>query len=123
MGKQREDEWKKKEEEKNKPKEEEKEGEEKEKEEEKPEEEKKEEMEVEEEEKPVELTEEEKNTWFYKSETPDLTQAVLAKHFASFTLPAKEEGFDEIRFEWSDEAKCAAHLKSWMLELKKTQRA
>merc|ERR1712039_65149 len=85
--------------------------------------EKKEDMDVEDEDKPVELTEEEKKTWYYKHETPDLSQSVLAKAFASFSLPSKEEGFDEIRYVWQPEDKCAAHLKAWMLDLKKTQKA
>merc|ERR1719247_1485673 len=81
------------------------------------------EEEAEEEDKPVELTEEEKKTLFYKGDYPDLSEWDLAKSFASFTLPTKEEGFDEIRYVWSSEEKAAAHVKSWMLDLKKTQRA
>lgn len=77
----------------------------------------------EEEDKPIELTEEEKNVFYYKRETPDISQAVLAKTFASFSLPSKDEGFDEIRFAWSSEEKCAAHIKAWLLNLKKTQKA
>lgn len=76
-----------------------------------------------EEEKPIELTEEEKKLWFVKHEMSDLTPAVLAKAYASFSLPIKEEGFDEIRYVWSSEQQSAAHMKAWMLDLKKTQRA
>merc|ERR1712087_984434 len=89
----------------------------------KPEDEKKDEtMEVEEE-KPVELTEDEKKIWFPRYDIPDLSRQVLAKNFANFSLPTKEEGFDEIRFAWQKESKCAEHLKAWLLENKKTQRA
>jgi hypothetical protein len=84
--------------------------------------EKTEEMEADEE-KPIELSEEEKKIWYYKYDTPDLAQAVLAETFASFSLPSKDEGFDEIRFMWQPEDKCAAHLKAWVLDLKKTLRA
>lgn len=78
----------------------------------------------EEEEKPIELTDEEKKTiWYPKSNTQDLSRQVLAKAFASFALPQKEEGFDEIRYVWQKEAQCAEHLKGWMLENKKTTRA
>merc|ERR1712129_187937 len=83
-----------------------------------------EEEQKEEEEKPIELTEEEKNTiWHPKLNSPDLSRQVLAKSFASFSLPQKEEGFDEIRFVWQKEPQCAEHLKAWMLQNKKTQRA
>merc|ERR1711935_1178758 len=80
--------------------------------------------EVEEEEAPIELTEEEKNqAWFCKSSTPDLSKNVLAKFFTSFSIPTKEEGFDEIRFVWQPEAQASAHLKAWVMENKRTQKA
>merc|ERR1712072_697151 len=80
-------------------------------------------MEVEED-KPIELTEEEKkDIWFCKSHTPDLSKTVLAKSFAHFSLPTKEEGFDEIKFVWQPEAKSIEHIKSWVLEKKKNSRA
>merc|ERR1711924_585223 len=74
-------------------------------------------------EKPVELSDEEKKTWFVKKDMPDMTQRELTKTFASFTIPTQEEGFDEIRYVRAPEDKCASHMKAWMLDLKKTQRA
>lgn len=37
-------------------------------------------------------------------------------------LPDKEEGFDEIKFDWSKKQKCAEYLKAWVLEKKNTTR-
>jgi chemotaxis protein histidine kinase CheA len=71
---------------------------------------------------PVELTDEEKKVLYRTSDTPDLAERVLAKYYASFTLPAKEEGFDSISFDWQKESECAELLKSWILEKKLTQR-
>ncbi|CAE7939977.1 EMB2654, partial [Symbiodinium necroappetens] len=49
----------------------------------------------------VELTEEEENLSFLpKGAVPDLTPSVLSKAFANFTIPEKDEGFDEIKFIW-----------------------
>jgi len=86
------------------------------------EEEKKEEDEKEEEEKPVELTAEEKAVCFRKTEVPDIAPATLTKNFASYSIPAKDEGFDEIRYVWSKPDACASKLKEWLLENKRTQR-
>merc|ERR1712039_153022 len=91
----------------------------------KDEEEKKEEEkaeEKEEEEKPVELTEEEKAICFRKTEVPDITPATLTKNFANYSIPTKEEGFDEVRFVWSKADVCASKFKEWLLENKRTQR-
>merc|ERR1712187_171341 len=54
----------------------------------------------------VELTEEEKTLWYRKSANPDIEQSVLAKSYASFTLPTKEEGFDEVTYVWQTKDKC-----------------
>merc|ERR1719359_664696 len=55
----------------------------------------------------VELTEVEKEQWFVKPGKDgcngDLTFKELSASFSSFTLPAKEEGFDEIRYVWQNE--------------------
>merc|ERR1712060_775462 len=84
--------------------------------------EKKEEEEKEEEEKPVELTDEEKAVVFRKSEIPDISPATLTKNFASYSIPAKEEGFDEIRYVRSKADVCVAKFKEWLIEDKRTQR-
>merc|ERR1740121_737261 len=70
----------------------------------------------------AELTEEEQKQWFRKSTNPDISSAVLARTYASFTLPGEDEGFDEIRYEWQAEQPCKALLRDFVLENKRTQR-
>jgi len=70
----------------------------------------------------VELTEEEKQMSFRKGSLPDMSEATLAKCFAEFSLPAKEEGFDEVVFKWHGEAEAAKVLKEWIFAKKLTQR-
>merc|ERR1711933_700835 len=86
-------------------------------------EEKKEEQEKEEAAAPAELSEEEKQLWYRKSTTPDLSESVLAKSYAKFSIPTAEEGFDEITYVWQPKEKCEEHLRAWMLDQKRTQRA
>eukprot|EP00929_Paragymnodinium_shiwhaense_P000312 TRINITY_DN100555_c0_g1_i1.p1 TRINITY_DN100555_c0_g1~~TRINITY_DN100555_c0_g1_i1.p1 ORF type:complete len:830 (+),score=287.97 TRINITY_DN100555_c0_g1_i1:83-2491(+) len=71
---------------------------------------------------PVELTDEEKKVMFRTSQIPDLAPNVLAASFADFTIPAKEEGFDEVRFEWRDSKKSEEYLRSYVVDRKKTMR-
>eukprot|EP00928_Gymnodinium_smaydae_P018837 TRINITY_DN1717_c0_g1_i1.p1 TRINITY_DN1717_c0_g1~~TRINITY_DN1717_c0_g1_i1.p1 ORF type:complete len:883 (+),score=208.59 TRINITY_DN1717_c0_g1_i1:47-2650(+) len=71
---------------------------------------------------PVELTEEEKSAWYIKHDTPDLTEEALGASFAKFSAPSKEEGFDEVRFEWQDQPTSIRILKEFVLEQKKTQK-
>jgi len=78
---------------------------------------------MEEPEQEPELTEEEKKLWYRKTALPDVTETTLAKSYASFSLPTKEEGFDSISYDWQSEKDCAAFIKSWVLEKKLTQRA
>jgi len=70
----------------------------------------------------VKLTPEEKAMKFFTSSTPDLTAYALGTSFTKFSLPAKGEGFDDIRFEWNKGTKCDEHLKSWILDKKQTSR-
>eukprot|EP00933_Yihiella_yeosuensis_P025995 TRINITY_DN2017_c0_g1_i1.p1 TRINITY_DN2017_c0_g1~~TRINITY_DN2017_c0_g1_i1.p1 ORF type:complete len:831 (-),score=286.51 TRINITY_DN2017_c0_g1_i1:267-2759(-) len=72
----------------------------------------------------VELTDEEKQVCFRPKSLQggDVAPAVLAKAFADFTLPEKSEGFDEIRFEWADEAGSKEHLRKFVLTNKQTSR-
>eukprot|EP00444_Apocalathium_aciculiferum_P037633 CAMPEP_0183486654 /NCGR_PEP_ID=MMETSP0370-20130417/180044_1 /TAXON_ID=268820 /ORGANISM="Peridinium aciculiferum, Strain PAER-2" /LENGTH=868 /DNA_ID=CAMNT_0025679973 /DNA_START=77 /DNA_END=2680 /DNA_ORIENTATION=+ len=85
-------------------------------------------MEVEEEEEEeteppaVTLTDEEKKVNFAPKAIPDMTAAVMNKSFASFSVPEKAEGFDEVRYEWQKASECKAYLSKWMLEKKKTTR-
>merc|ERR1712224_215336 len=69
----------------------------------------------------VELSEEEKKLWHKKQTMPDLSQAALAK-YASFALPAQEEGFDEVRFVWQKQEECSKILTAWVHDRKMTQR-
>jgi len=73
----------------------------------------------------VELTEEEKKMWHRPSGasgTSDLTSAVMSQSFASFSIPEQEEGFDEIRFDWQDEAASKDFVAKWIKERKLTSR-
>merc|ERR1712039_292819 len=78
--------------------------------------------EAKEEEKPIELTEEEKATVFRKLPSPDITASTVTKCFANYSIPTKEEGFDEIRYVWSKADVCQTKFKEWLLQNKKTQR-
>jgi len=47
---------------------------------------------------------------------------VLSQSFAHFTIPEKEEGFDDIRYEWQKEAASKDYLRKWVLDRKLTSR-
>merc|ERR1712113_452677 len=69
----------------------------------------------------VELTEEEEKMWFRPQPgAPDLTSTVLSQSFAYFTIPEKDEGFDDIRYEWQNEDTSKEYLRKWVLEKKLT---
>eukprot|EP00933_Yihiella_yeosuensis_P040597 TRINITY_DN3491_c0_g1_i1.p1 TRINITY_DN3491_c0_g1~~TRINITY_DN3491_c0_g1_i1.p1 ORF type:complete len:979 (+),score=272.72 TRINITY_DN3491_c0_g1_i1:71-3007(+) len=70
----------------------------------------------------VELTEEEKNQIFRKPVVHDLSPSVLYANFKKFTLPEKDEGFDEIRYEWQKESKAQQHFIGWINEIKQDAR-
>merc|ERR1712196_239457 len=89
------------------------------------EEEKKEEEKKEEPEEPppvAELTEEEAKMKFVKHDNPDLTDSMMDRFFADFSIPEKSEGFDEVKFEWDSVSKCKEFLRGFILEKKKTSR-
>merc|ERR1712151_1476433 len=89
------------------------------------EEEKKEEEPEEEDPEPpkVELTPEEKKMWHQKSVIPDLAPIAMSSAFPQFSLPEKDEGFEEIRYEWEKQGKkCQEYVKNWVLERKLTTR-
>jgi len=82
-------------------------------------------MAKEEEEEPpptVELTEEEKSQPFRKRPLPDLGAYILSTSFTKFSIPSKEEGFDEVRFDWSKGSDCQEYLKQWVRDRKLTTR-
>merc|ERR1712187_87965 len=41
---------------------------------------------------------------------------------ARFSVPEKSEGFDEIKFNWTKDAKCKEHVKNYVLAKKATTR-
>jgi len=76
-----------------------------------------------EQEAPVELTDEEKKLWHRKLDVPDVLEKTLSKTYASFSLPSKEEGFDEISYAWQPEAAVSELFRKWILERKLMQPA
>merc|ERR1712060_766171 len=46
----------------------------------------------------------------------------LGTSFTNFTLPTKEEGFDDVKYEWDKKTKCAGYVKDWILHRKLTTR-
>jgi len=81
-----------------------------------------EEPEVEEEPPKVTLTAEEKANPFRKTATPDVSAMVLSTNFPKFTVPSKDEGYDEIRYEWLKGSKCEEYVKQWIMTKKQTTR-
>lgn len=53
---------------------------------------------------------------------PDLTEHVLTASFAQFTIPEQDEGFDQIIYDWDDQAKSTDYLRKWVLKTKITSR-
>merc|ERR1719362_2818843 len=72
---------------------------------------------------PVELTDDEKKMWHRKLDVPDVLDRTLSKTYASFSLPSKEEGFDEISYAWQPEAAVSELFRKWILERKLMQPA
>lgn len=70
----------------------------------------------------VTLTDEEKQTVFRKLTKPDISEVVLSKAYTNFALPTTEEGFDEVSFEWSQEADAVKVVKDWVFNQKLSQR-
>merc|ERR1711870_232582 len=70
----------------------------------------------------VELTADEKKAWHVKGGKPDMLPYVLSATFHQFSTPEKEEGFDEIRYEWAKQPKASEYIKNWVLERKLTTR-
>merc|ERR1712151_76946 len=71
----------------------------------------------------VELTEAEKKEGLKKSSgISDLTPNVLGSFFAKFSVPQKEEGFDDMRYEWSNAQDSNEYLRKWTSARKRTAR-
>eukprot|EP00408_Alexandrium_pacificum_P067235 CAMPEP_0171179032 /NCGR_PEP_ID=MMETSP0790-20130122/13051_1 /TAXON_ID=2925 /ORGANISM="Alexandrium catenella, Strain OF101" /LENGTH=889 /DNA_ID=CAMNT_0011643959 /DNA_START=48 /DNA_END=2714 /DNA_ORIENTATION=+ len=82
-----------------------------------------EEMEEPEEDPPkVEMTAEEKKAFFRKMPVPDLSGYTLSTSFQKFSVPEEEEGFDQVRYEWSKGDKCKEYLRTWVRDRKLTTR-
>merc|ERR1712194_77064 len=53
----------------------------------------------------------------------DLTAYSMSSSFTKFTIPEKDEGFDEIQYEWTKTGtKCQEFMKNWVLDKKATTR-
>merc|ERR1712187_193669 len=70
----------------------------------------------------VELSVDEQKQWFRKGPVTDLTAYVLNTSFMKFSTPEKDEGFDEIRYEWHKNDICKGYLKQWVQDRKLTTR-
>jgi len=69
------------------------------------------------------LTDEEKKQRFRSLKVKDLTSKALSMNFVKFSVPAADEGFDEIKCEWiKTPAKAAEHIKTWISDKKLTTR-
>jgi len=77
------------------------------------EEEDEEEEEEEKEPKQAELTAEEKAASFLKKPVPDIATFIMSSSFTKFSMPTKEEGFDEIRYDWQAEKESANAFGTW----------
>merc|ERR1712061_976143 len=66
----------------------------------------------------VELTQEEKKAWFVKAPIPDISEYVLNTTFGNFSLPDRDEGFDDISYSWSKSLKSQEYIKNWILQRK-----
>eukprot|EP00927_Polykrikos_kofoidii_P030738 TRINITY_DN26467_c0_g1_i1.p1 TRINITY_DN26467_c0_g1~~TRINITY_DN26467_c0_g1_i1.p1 ORF type:complete len:1248 (+),score=283.84 TRINITY_DN26467_c0_g1_i1:65-3745(+) len=75
------------------------------------------------EDQPIELAEEEKQQWYRKLPIPEMSATEISRNFAKFSLPSKEEGFDEIKYVWQPEEASADIMRAWILGRKRTQRA
>merc|ERR1712003_560557 len=68
------------------------------------------------------LTEDDKKIKFRLTSTPDLAPQIFNTSFQKFSVPAKDEGFDAIRYQWSPDAECEAYVKKYVLTKKNTTR-
>eukprot|EP00928_Gymnodinium_smaydae_P034793 TRINITY_DN24583_c0_g3_i1.p1 TRINITY_DN24583_c0_g3~~TRINITY_DN24583_c0_g3_i1.p1 ORF type:complete len:909 (+),score=191.46 TRINITY_DN24583_c0_g3_i1:113-2728(+) len=70
----------------------------------------------------VSLTAEDKKIVFRKGAVPDLSAYNVSTSFTKFSLPDKDEGFDDVRCDWHKFDKCKAYLTGWIQEHKLTTR-
>merc|ERR1712060_727065 len=70
----------------------------------------------------VELTAEEKKRWFRKNAIPGVAPYTLNTTFTKFTIPEKDEGLDEVRYEWHKDKQAKEYMKQWIRDRKCTTR-
>merc|ERR1712039_781536 len=70
----------------------------------------------------VELSAEEKKNYFRKPLIPDISSYQMGISFGKFSVPEKDEGFDDVKFEWSKEKECKEYVKTWIRDRKSTTR-
>merc|ERR1711972_452892 len=70
----------------------------------------------------VELSAEEKKNYFRKPLIPDISSYQMGISFGKFSVPEKDEGFEEIKFDWSKEKECKEYVKTWIRDRKSTTR-
>jgi len=70
----------------------------------------------------AELTEAEKQARFRTSTVPDISSFVMSSSFSCFSIPDKTESFDDITYEWANEAGSKDYLSKWVLQKKTTSR-
>jgi len=67
----------------------------------------------------VELSEEEQALWFAPKMPNDLSNKAFAE-YVDFSLPEKSEGFEDVRYVWSQAAGAKEYLRKKVLERKRT---
>eukprot|EP00927_Polykrikos_kofoidii_P033483 TRINITY_DN2830_c0_g1_i1.p1 TRINITY_DN2830_c0_g1~~TRINITY_DN2830_c0_g1_i1.p1 ORF type:complete len:740 (-),score=188.46 TRINITY_DN2830_c0_g1_i1:275-2413(-) len=72
----------------------------------------------------VTLTEEDETKWFAQpvAGSQDMTQQAIDSSIRAFSIPEKQEGFDEVVFEWVDEKMSKEYLAKKVSEKKRTAR-
>jgi len=66
---------------------------------------------------------EEKQQVFRKTAVPDLTPYALNTSFMKFSIPDRDDGFEEVKYEWAKSDKCCKdYLKQCVQERKLTTR-
>jgi hypothetical protein len=60
--------------------------------------------------------------WFVKRELVDVAENVVERSFNSYKLPAQEEGFAEVRYDWSAAQDATKKMKHFMVERQKSER-
>lgn len=70
----------------------------------------------------LELSAKEEKCFFRTKAVLDLPQRVLSSTFISYTIPEVGEGFDEVKFVWSDRPACNKRLHDFRLEKKISER-